>query len=128
MEWSAVFKSQFSSSHMCRRNSPGGPVDKTQCSQCRGPECDPWLRTRYLVPSLHQNRWGENEKSIKLYLFSSKITMGNDCSHEIKRQLLIKRKAMANIECIKKQRDHFTDKRPSSQNYVFFPVVMYVWM
>ena len=33
MEWSAIFKSQFGS--RCGRNSPGGPVDKTQCSQCR---------------------------------------------------------------------------------------------
>ena len=56
--------------------------------------------------------------------------MGSDCSHEIKRQYLIERKTMTNIECIKKQRDHFTDKCPSSQNYVvvFFPVVMYIWM
>lgn len=50
MEWSAVFKSQFRSSHMCRRNSPGGPVDKTQCFHCEGHEFnyefDPWLGTK----------------------------------------------------------------------------------
>ena len=70
MEWSAIFKSQFGSRYMCGRNSPGGPVDKTQCSQCRGPECDPWLGNRYPVPSLHQNRWGKMEK-ISNFIFSA---------------------------------------------------------
>ena len=50
----------------------------------------------------------------------SKITAGGDCSHEIKRCLLLGRKAMTNLDSIfKKQRHHFADKCPYSQIYGF---------
>ena len=52
--------------------------------------------------------------------------MDSDCSHEIKRQLLIERKTMTNIDCIKKQKDHFPDKCPSSENYVFSGSYVYM--
>ena len=54
---------------------------------------------------------------------SSKITADGDCSHEIKRCLLLRRKAMTNLDSILKSRD-ITDKGPSSQSYGF-PVVVY---
>ena len=48
------------------------------------------------------------------------ITAGGDCSHEIKRCLLLGRKAMTNLDSIfKKQRHYFTKKGPSSQSYGF---------
>ena len=50
----------------------------------------------------------------------SKITADGDCSHEIKRCLLLGRKAMTNIDSIKKQRHHFANKQPYSQSYGFF--------
>ena len=50
----------------------------------------------------------------------SKITADGDCSHEIKRRLLLGRKAMTNIDSIKKQRHHFANKQPYSQSYGFF--------
>ena len=43
------------------------------------------------------NRWGNNGKSERLYCFGSKITADADCSHEIKRCLLLGRKAMTNL-------------------------------
>ena len=47
----------------------------------------------------------------------SKITGGGDCSHEIKRCLLLRRKAMTNLrQRIIKQRHYLADKGPSSQN------------
>ena len=59
----------------------------------------------------------------------SKITADGDCSHEIKRCLLLGRKAMTNLQKkkkksydqqhIKKQRHYFTNKGPSSQSYGF---------
>ena len=55
-------------------------------------------------------------------LGGSKITADDDCSHEIKRLLLLRRKFRQHI---KKQRHYFADKGPSSQSFVFFPVVMY---
>ena len=52
------------------------------------------------------NRWGNNAKSERLYFFGgSKITADGDCSHEIKRCLLLRRKAMTNLDSILKSRD-----------------------
>ena len=50
-----------------------------------------------------------------------KITADGDCNHEIKRLLLLGRKAMTNLDSvfIKKQRHYFVDKGPSSQGYGF---------
>ena len=51
---------------------------------------------------------------------SSKINANGDCSHEIKRCLLLVRKAMTNLDSVlKKQRHYFTDKGPSRQSYGF---------
>ena len=60
-------------------------------------------------------------------LGGSKITADGDCSHEIKRRLLLGRKAMTNIDSIlKKQRHYFASKGPSSQGYGFSNI--HVWM
>ena len=64
---------------------------------------------------------GEKVETVTDFIFlGSKITVDSNCSHEIKRHLLLGRKAMTNLEqCIKKQRHHFDDKGPSSQSYGF---------
>ena len=54
----------------------------------------------------------------------SKITADGDCRHEIKRHLLLGRKAMTNLDSKLKSRD-ITNKGLSSQSYSVFPVVMY---
>ena len=51
------------------------------------------------------NRWGNNRNSDRLYFGSSKITADGDCSHEIKRLLLLGRKVMTNLNSIFKSRD-----------------------
>ena len=51
------------------------------------------------------NRRGNNGNSDKLYFWGSKITADGDCSHEIKRHLLLGRKAMTNLDSILKSRD-----------------------
>ena len=59
--------------------------------------------------------------------WGSKITEGGDCSHEIKRRLLLGRKAMTKLDSIlKKQRHYFAYKGQSSQGYVFSSG--HVWM
>ena len=55
---------------------------------------------------------------------SSKITADCDCSHEIKRCLLLRRKVMTNLDIILKSRHYFVHRGPSSQGYGFL-VVMY---
>ena len=60
-------------------------------------------------------------------LGGSKITADGDCSHEIKRRLLLRRKVMTNLDSIlKKQRHYFVNKDPSSQGYGFSR--SHVWM
>ena len=51
------------------------------------------------------NRWGNNGNSERLFWGGSKITADGDCSHEIKRRLLLGRKAMTNLDSILKSRD-----------------------
>ena len=59
-------------------------------------------------------------------LGGSKITADGDCSHEIKRCLFLRRKAMTNLDRIlNKQRHYFANKGQSSQGYVFSS--SYVW-
>ena len=52
-------------------------------------------------------------------LLGSKITADGDCSHEIKRHLLLGRKAITNLDSILNSRDYFANKGPSSQSYGF---------
>ena len=58
--------------------------------------------------------------------WGSKITAYGDCSHEIKRRLLLGRKVMTNLDSILKIRHYFANKGPSSQGYGFFSG--HVWM
>ena len=55
----------------------------------------------------------------------SKITADGDCSHEIKRHLLLGRKAMTNLESILKSRDITLPKKVHLVKAMVFPVVMY---
>ena len=80
-----------------------------------------------LMPSHHfmGNRWGNSGNSVRLYFGGSKITANGDFSYEIKRHLLLGRKAMTNLDSLLKSRD-FTNKGPSSQRYGFSS--SHVWM
>ena len=63
-----------------------------------------------------------------LFFLGSKITTDGDCSHEIKRRLLLRRKAMTNIEKqVEKQRHYFANKGPSSQGYGFSSSHVWIW-
>ena len=95
-----------------------------------------WLKTQHSKNENHgvwshhfmANRWGNNENSDKDFIFGgSKITANGDCSHEIKRRLLLGRKVMTNLDSILKSRDiTLPTKGPSSQSYVFS--ITHVWM
>ena len=63
---------------------------------------------------------GETVETVSDFILgSSKITSGGDCSHEIKRRLLLGRKVMINLDSILKSRHYFANKGPSSQSYGF---------
>ena len=73
------------------------------------------------------NRWGNNGNSDRLYFFffGSKITVDGDCSHEIKRGLLLRRKAMTNLDSMLKSRDITLPTKVHLVKALVFPV-MYV--
>ena len=72
---------------------------------------------------------GETVETVEIvtgFILGSKITADGDCSHEIKRCLLLGRKAMTNLDSILKSRDQFSDKGPYSQSYGFSS--NHIWM
>ena len=68
---------------------------------------------------------GGKMESDTLYFLSSKITADSDCSHEIKRRLLLGRKVMTNLDSIFKSRDITLPTKVHLVKAMFFPVVMY---
>ena len=66
------------------------------------------------------------ERVSNFILGGSKITSDGDCSHEIKRRLLLETRAMTNVDSILKSKDITLQQRPSSQGYGFFS--SHVWM
>ena len=71
------------------------------------------------------NRWGNNRNSEKCYFGASNITVVSDFSHEIKRCLLLGRKAMTNLDSILKSRDITLPTKVHLVKAMVFPVVMY---
>ena len=63
-----------------------------------------------------------------LIFLGSQITAYGDYSHEIKRHLLLGRKAMKNLDSDKKQRHHFANQVPHSQSYGFSSSHLWMWV
>ena len=71
------------------------------------------------------NRWG-NSGTVRDFIFlGSKITVDGDCSHEIKRHLILRRKLMVNLESILKSRDITLPTKVHPVKAMVFPVLMY---
>ena len=69
---------------------------------------------------------GETMETVRNFVFlGSKITADCDCSPEIKRCLLLERKAMTNLDCILKSRDITLQTKVCLVKVMVFPVVMY---
>ena len=69
---------------------------------------------------------GETMETVRDFIFlGSKITADGDCSHEIKRRLLLGRKAMTNLDSILKSRDINLPTKVHLVKAMVFPVVMY---
>ena len=69
---------------------------------------------------------GETVETVKDFIFlGSKITAEGDCNHEIKRHLLLGRKAMTNLDSILKKRDIPLPTKVCLAKAMVFPVVMY---
>ena len=83
-----------------------------------------------IMASSPTTSWQIDEETMEtvrdFILEGSKITADGDCSHEIKRCLLLGRKVMTNLGSILKSRHYFANKGPSSQSYGFSSG--HVWM
>ena len=71
------------------------------------------------------DRWGSNGNSDRLYFWSPIITADGNCSHEIKRRLLLGRKAMTNLDSILKSREITLPTKVRLVRSMVFSVVMY---
>ena len=80
------------------------------------------LRSWHLKTNFMENRWGNSEG---LYFLGSKITADGDCSHEIKRCLLLGRKIMTNLDSMFKSRDITLPTKVCLVKAMVFPVVIY---
>ena len=94
-----------------------------------------WLKTQHSKNEDHGNQShhlmaidGKTMEAVANFIFlSSKITADGDCSHEIKRHVLLLRKPMTNLDSILKSRHYFADKGPSSQSYGFSSSHEWMW-
>ena len=71
------------------------------------------------------NRWGNSGNSVRLYFGGFNITADGECSHEIQRHLLLRRKVMTNLDSILKSRDITLPTKVHLDKAMVFPVVMY---
>ena len=77
-------------------------------------------------PITSWQRDGETVETVRTFIFlGSKITADGDCSHEIKRCLLLRRKAMTNLDSILENRDITLPTKVHLDKAIFLPVVMY---
>ena len=84
------------------------------------------LRSWHLVLSLHGKQMGKQWKQCQtLFQNHSIITADGDCSHEIKRRLLLGRKVMPNLDSVLKSRDITLPTKVHLVKAIIFPVVMY---
>ena len=92
-----------------------------------------WLKTQYLktkimasAPITSWQIYGETVEIVTDFIFlSSKITADGDCSHEIKRHLLLGRKAMTNLDSVLRSRDITLPTMVLIVKAMVFPVVIY---
>ena len=83
------------------------------------------LGSWHSVPSLH-GKYGGKVKTVTDFIFlGSKITVDDDCSHKIKRRLLLGRKAMTNLNSVLKSRDITLPTKVHLVKAMIFPVIMY---
>ena len=71
------------------------------------------------------NQRGRIDNTDRFYFLASKTTVNNDCSHEIKRSMILGRKAMTNLDSVLKSRDITLLKKIYIVKAMVFPVAMY---
>ena len=89
------------------------------------------IQKRKITASSPITSWqidGETRETVTDFIFlGSKITADGDCSHKIKRRLLLGRNAMINLDSILKSRHYFANKGLSSQSHGFSSSHVWMW-
>ena len=109
-------------------HQPKKPLDESESGELKS-----WLKAQHSENEDHGirphhfmgSRWGNSGNSVRLYFGGSKITADGDCSHEIKRHLLLGRKVMTNLDSIFKSTDITLLTKVHLVKAMVFPVVMY---
>ena len=113
---------------MAKSEEDKEPLDESKRGQWKS-----WLETQHSVNKDHTSSpitsWqidGETIETVESFiLLVSQITADSDCSHEIKRHLLLGRKAMTNLDSVLKSRDTTLPKKLCIVKAMFFPIVIY---
>ena len=111
--WQKVKRNERGSWWRCKRSEKAGlkfSIQKTK-----------------IMASASITSWHKDGNTMETVFLSSKIAAGGDCSHEIKRYLLLGRKAVTNLDNVLKSRDITLPTKVCMVKAMVFPVVMYGW-
>ena len=133
--WNQDCWQKYQSPQICRWHHPYGRKwreTKESLDECERVEGKTWLKTQHSkhedhgIQSHHfmANRWGKVQTVTDFIFLGFKITVDSDCHHEIKRSLLLGRKAMTNLDSILKSRDIILLTKVHIVKAMVFPVVM----
>ena len=131
--WNQDFREKYQQPQICRwhhrygrkRRGTKEPLDESEREECKS-----WLKlniqkTKVMVSSPITS-WQIGGETVADFIFlGSRITADGDCSHEIKRHLLLGRKAMTNLDSRVKSRDIILPTKVCLVKDLAFPVVMY---
>ena len=134
--WNQDCQEKYQSPQTCRWHHPYGrkwrgtkkPLDESESGEWKS-----WLKEQHSenedhgIRSYHfmGNRWGNSGKGVRFYFLGFKITADGDCSHKIKRRLLLGRKVMTNLDSMLKSRGITLPTKVHLVKATVFPVVMY---
>ena len=94
-------------------------------SSPRSPQLEKAWMQQWRPSAAKTNKYLKKQLYVNFLFLGSKITVDGDCSHEIKRYLLLGRKAMTNLDSILKSRDITLPTKVRTVKAMVFPVVMY---
>ena len=133
--WNQDCREKYQSPQTCRWHHLYGRKQRTKepLNESERREWKSWPKTHYsktkIMASGPITSWeidGETMETVTDFIFlGSRITANDDCSHQIKRRLLLRKKAMTNLDNILKSRDITLPKKAYIVKAMVFPVVMY---
>ena len=130
--WNQDCQEKYQYPQICRWHHPYGRKWRIKESLGEWGEWKSWckaqLQKTMIMASGPITSWEIDGETVSDFILGgSKITADGDCSHEIKRRLLLGRKLMTNLNSILKSRHYFADKGLPSQSYGFSSSHVWMW-